>query len=203
MESAARCFFRTSKSRTHHDAVCAAGNGFANIAARGHAAIGDDRNIFTGLFVIIFTCRRAIRDRSHLRNANPENATGRAGRTGTDTDKKSGSSCIRELHSDLVGHAIAEDHRDLHLLAKFSEIHDLIRLGNMAHRRHRRLHHKNIRAGFLCDLAEFLSSLRDRTHRAQHTGFFDLLDTFGDQFFADGLHIKSLHQLGRFFWSGL
>src|SRR4051812_22461229 len=78
-----RGFFRTSEGRTHHYRVGSGGEGFANLSAHVHAAVGNDRDVLAGFLKVEVASGRAVDRSGHLRDADPEDPARGAGRPRT------------------------------------------------------------------------------------------------------------------------
>jgi hypothetical protein len=76
--------------RADHHGVGAAGDRLGDVAARAHAAVGDDLGVLAGLQHVLGAGGRDVGDRRRLRDAEAEHAARGARRAGTDADEHAG-----------------------------------------------------------------------------------------------------------------
>src|SRR6266849_4734384 len=114
--TAARGFLGARKGGADHDRVRAGGQRLADVPARRHAAVGDDRHVATGLLVVEVARGRRVRRRRHLRDAEPEHFAGRARRAGAHAARTGANAAIHYHVAGLVGDRVAYEERDGELL---------------------------------------------------------------------------------------
>ena len=78
--AAARRLVGAREGRADHDRVGARGERLADVAARRHAAVGDDRHVAAGPLVVEVARGRGVGGGGHLRHAEAEHLAARAGR---------------------------------------------------------------------------------------------------------------------------
>ena len=126
MVAAPRRFVRFRESAADHDGVRAAREGFANIAAFAHAAVGDDRDVTRGFLEIGVARRGAINRGRHLRHTEAENAARGAGRSGPDADEHRRGTAFHDFQRDVVSDGVPDDDGNAHLPAEFCEVERFI-----------------------------------------------------------------------------
>ena len=87
VEAAGRRLEGGRQRRAEHDGVGAAGDGLGDVAALGHAAVGDDVHVDAGLVQVAHAGPGHVRDGGRLGYAEPEHAPGRAGVARADADQ--------------------------------------------------------------------------------------------------------------------
>src|SRR5215467_3109551 len=85
--AAARRLLGARESGSDHDGVRTRGEGLADVAARGHAAVGDDGHVAAGALVVEIARGRGVGGGRHLGHAETEDLAARAGGAGTDPDE--------------------------------------------------------------------------------------------------------------------
>ena len=142
-----------------------AAKALAHVAARRHAAVGDDRHVAAGLLVVEVARRRRVCGGGHLRHAESEHLPARARRARSDADEQRVDAALHQLQASLVGDAVADDQRDGQRLLELAKIDGRVLGGDVPRGGDRGLHDEDVGAGFLGDLREALGALRDRTRR--------------------------------------
>ena len=87
-------------------------------------------------------------------------------RPGPDADQQARDAGLHELEGHRVGHAVAHDDGDLHLLAELGDVEGLVLGGLVADRGHGGLDDEEVAAGFLGDGPVFVGVLGDGGDRA-------------------------------------
>src|SRR5882724_12198476 len=193
---------RAREGRADHHGVGAGGEGLAHVAARRHAAVGDDGDVAARLLVVEVARRGRIGGGRDLRHAEAEHLAARAGCARAHADQQRIGAHFHQLQARLIGHDVADDQRNGQLLLEFSEIDRSVFSCDVARRGHGRLHDEDVGAGLLRDLAEARGALRDRGDDGGAAALLDRADALVDQLFLDGLAVDRLDDLGRFFLAG-
>src|SRR5215510_13655301 len=196
--AAARRFLSPREGRADHDRVRARGEGFANVTARGHAAVGDDGHVAPRALVVEVTRGGGVRGGRHLRHAEAKHLAARAGGTRPHPDEHGVDAALHQLEARFVGHGVAHDERDGEVLLQLAQVYRRVLGGHVTRGGDSGLHHEEVRAGFLGDLGEALRALGDGGHHDGPAALLDLRDALVDQLFLDGLAVDALDDLGRF-----
>ena len=89
------------------------------------------------------------------------------------------------------------------IFAERRQLERFVLRGNVSHRRDRRLHDENVRAGFLGDCREALGLLRNGTDGGEHAGFLQFLNASAIKSSLIGSSVKLLNERGDFVLVGL
>ena len=133
MVTGARRFVRFCKCAPDHDGIRAASEGFANIAALAHAAVGDDRNVARGFFEVGIAGSGAVNRGRDLRHAETKDAARSAGGTGTDPDQNCCRSAFHNLEGNVEADGVTDDDWDPHFAAEFFQVERFILRRHVAH----------------------------------------------------------------------
>src|SRR2546426_8859670 len=193
---------RAREGRADHHGVGAGGEGLAHVAARRHAAVGDDRDVAARPLVMEVPRGGGVGGGRHLRHAHAEHLAARAGRARAHADQQRVGADLHQLQARLIRDDVADDERDGELLLERLEIHGRVFGRDVARGGDRGLHDEDVGAGFLRDLAEALGALRDRRDDGGTAALLDLAGALVDQLFLDGLAVDRLDDLGGFFLAG-
>src|SRR5260221_4334621 len=195
MIAAAGRFLGAGEGGADHDGIGTAGERLADVAALGHAAIGDDRDGFPRFLEVGVAGRGAVDGRGDLRHAEPEDPARRAGRAGADADEDAGDAVLHEFKDDAVGNGVADDDRYLARLGEGGEVERLVLAGDVFDGRDGRLDDEEVRARLLGDGGKPLRLLGNGGDGHDAAAFAQLLHPPGDELFLDGRQIKLLDQL--------
>src|SRR5258708_5570285 len=110
-----------------HHRVGAARDGLGDVAARRHAAVGDDVDVHTRLVEVTDTRPGRVRDRGRLRYADAEHAAGRARVTRADADEDADRAGAHQVQRGGVRRAAADDDRELELANELLQVERLAR----------------------------------------------------------------------------
>src|SRR4051794_25764999 len=197
-EAAAGRFVRARERRADHHRVGAAGDRLRDVAARPHAAIGDDLHVLPGLEHVRRPRARDVGDRRRLRHAEAEDAARRARRAGADADEHARRAGAHEVQAGLVGGAAARDDRDRKLGDELLEVQRRRGLRHVLGRHDGALDHEDVEAGVERELVVARDPLRRQRRRDDDPRLLlDLLDPPGDQLGLDRLLVDRLHLARR------
>jgi hypothetical protein len=184
------------QGRAEHDGVGAAGDGLGDVAALGHAAVGDDVAVDAGLVEVAHAGPGHVGDGRGLGHADAEHAAGGAGVARSDADQHADGAGAHEVEAGLVGGAAADDDRDLELADEALEVEGLDRLGHVLGRDHGALDDQDVELGGQQAGANELGLLRRDRGGGGDAGRLHLLDPLGDQLQLDRLGVHLLHAGG-------
>src|SRR6185436_12302071 len=200
--AAAGGFLRARERGADHHGVGPGGQRLADIAARRHAAIGDDRHVTARPLVVEVPGGRGIRGGGDLGHADAEHLAARAGGAGADPDQQRVHARLHQLEARLVGDDVADDERNRQMLLELLQVDRGVLGGHVARRGHRGLHDEEVRARLFGDLGEALGALRDRRDHHRSPALLDLGDALVDQLFLDRLAVDALNDLRRLLEAG-
>src|SRR5437763_15382599 len=192
----------TREGRADHHGIGARGERLAHVAARRHAAVGDDGNVAAGLLVVEIARGGRVRRRRHLRYAEAEHLAARAGGARPHADQQRVGTHLHQLQARFVRHDVADHERDRERLLELAQVDRRVLGGDVPRGGDRGLDDEDVGARLLRDLAKALGALRDRRHDGGPAALFDLANALVDQLFLDRLAVDRLDDLGRFFLAG-
>src|SRR5688500_12424956 len=152
----------TGEGRADHDRVGTGRERLAHVAARRHAAVGDDRDVPAGALVMEVARRGGVGGGGHLRHAEAEHLAARARRTRPDADEEPVGADFHQLEARLVGDDVADHEGDGQLLLELARIDGRVLGRDVSSGGDRGLHHEDVGARLLRDLTEPLGALRYR-----------------------------------------
>src|SRR3569832_575842 len=122
METLSRCFFRSGKGRTNHDAISTTGNALADLTTSNYTAISNHRHIVVCFLVVVVTCISTVSNSGCLRYAHTQNTARGTSCARSRAYQNARCSSLHQVEGNFVSHAIPQNHRDRHLLAELSQI---------------------------------------------------------------------------------
>ena len=182
--------------RADHHRVGAADDGLGDVAAGGHAAVGDDVDVDAGLVEVAHAGGPGVGDGGGQRDADAEHAAGGAGVAGAGADEHAGGTGAHEVQGGLVAGAPADDDRDLELADELLEVQRLGRLGDVLGRHDGALDDQEVGLGLEHVGGEARRCAGGDRHAGGDAGVLDLADALADQLGLDRLLVDLLHPLG-------
>src|SRR6202011_4234400 len=118
MVAFARRFNCFRESAADHDGVRAASKGLADVASLAHPPVGDNRDIFARLLVMVVPRRSTIDGCRYLRYTQPQDASRRTGCSRSDSNQNTRNTASDDFKRDVVSHSVADDHGTSHFSAE-------------------------------------------------------------------------------------
>ena len=196
MEAAGRRLEGGRQRRAEHDGVGAAGDGLGDVAALGHAAVGDHVHVDAGLVEVAHAGAGHVGDGGGLGDAEAEHAPGGAGVARADADQHADRAGAHEVQPGLVGGAAAHDDRDVELADEALQVERLRGLGHVLGRDDRALDDQQVQLGGQDGGGQLLGPLGRHRGGRGDPGLLHLADAGGDQLGDDRLLVHLLHPGG-------
>ena len=115
-----------------HDAVGAADDGLADVAASAESAVGDDADVAPGAAEVVLAGGGAFEGCGDLGDADASYLAGGAGRAGPDADEDAVDAGLHEFLGHLVGDAVADDYGDFQGVDELGEDEAPVAAGHVA-----------------------------------------------------------------------
>ncbi len=194
----ARRLRRPGERRPDHDSVGAERQRLGDVAAAGHAAIGDDVHVPSAGFVqVVAPGRGHVGDRGRHRDRDAEHGGRRVTGAAAEAGQHARGAGAHQVQRGGVRRAAADDHRHVQLVDELLQVERLGLTGHVLGRHRRAADHEDVDARVDDRLVVAHGPLRRQPGRGGDAGRADLLDPLADQLLLDRLGVDLLKPPGR------